>query len=114
MSNNRVLRGSRPADGPRCEGYGLAERRRAHARPLALVQAGQGSDGAHVGGVRAFGPFSSSYSTFAPSASDLKASGDRGVVDEQILVSVGGCDEAVARVVAEPLHGTRGHRWTSG
>src|SRR5215216_848174 len=71
---------------------------------------GQNSDGAHVGGVRALGAlFLLVFDLRALGKRLEAAAGDRGVVDEEVLASVVWFDEAVALVVAEPLHGSSGH-----
>src|SRR5829696_586111 len=73
------------------------------------------SDDAHVGGVGALGAlFLLVLDLRAVLERLVAAAGDRGVVDEEVLAVVVGGDEAVALVVAEPLHGSSGHQWTSG
>ena len=60
-----------------------------------------------------FGPSSTWYSTFAPSARLLKPAADRAVVDEDVLATIVLRDEAVTLVVVEPLHGSGCHIHTS-
>src|SRR5215217_8995531 len=70
----------------------------------------QSSNDAHVGGVRALGALLLLVFDLRALGKRLEAtSGDRGVVDEEVLASVVWFDEAVALVIAEPLHGSSGH-----
>src|SRR5918999_1403847 len=72
------------------------------------------SDGAHVGGVRPLRSLLLLLLDLRALGQRLEAaSGDRTVMDEQVLVAVVRRDEPVALVVAEPLHGSSGHQWTS-
>src|SRR3954471_12606383 len=69
------------------------------------------SDGAHVGGARALGALLDLVLDLSALRERLKAAaGDRGVMHEHVLALIVGRDEPVALVVAEPFHGSRGHR----
>src|SRR6266496_1607427 len=73
-----------------------------------------GSDGAHVGGSRALGALLLVVLDLRALGERFEAAaGDRGVVHEQVVALVVGRDEAKALVVAEPLHGSSGHRCIS-
>src|SRR3954468_3352261 len=68
------------------------------------------SDGAHVGGSRALGPRLLVVLDLRALGERLKAAtGDPGMVDEQIFALLVGRDKPKALLAAEPLHGSPGH-----
>src|SRR5581483_8864872 len=83
----------------------------------ALFQATSGrdsADGPDVRGLRALLPLRRLELDLRALGEGLEAlAGDAGVVDEQILRSVIGGDEAVPLLVAEPLHSSSCHEFTS-
>src|SRR5215211_4559182 len=92
-----------------------ARRRRARARALRRSSKSVRLEHLDVRGCRALGALLGVVAHLRTLGQRLEAAAlDRVVVHEQVLAGVIGCDESVALVVVEPLHGSCSHLCPSG